>query len=155
MTDLDRPLTRREFLEFRTNLDARLASVRSEMQEGLASVRSEMQGGLASVRSEMQAEFGDVRHEMAQGFVEMRRYVEAAIGSSEQRLRTHFDVVAESFRTEFRNLYDWAHSTTSGVAARVEILETNHGAQLEALDFRVTRLETGPQPGKHRSSKRR
>jgi hypothetical protein len=130
MADLDRPVTRREFLDFQTALDARLETfaTKDELREGLEAVRSEM----------------------AEGFAEMRGYVEAA----EQRLRTHFDVVAESFRTEFRNLYEWTHTNVVGLATRVDSVETSHGAQLESLNLRVTRLEKDSErvsrPGRRR-----
>lgn len=59
-------------------------------------------------------------------------------------LRTHFNVVAESFKSEFRNLHDWVEANTNSLAARVEKIETGHGARLLALETRMTRCEARP-----------
>jgi len=56
-------------------------------------------------------------------------------------LRRHFDVVVESFKTEFGNLYDWTRATTSSLALRIDRLETSHGSRLLTLETRVNRLE--------------
>jgi len=56
-------------------------------------------------------------------------------------LRRHVDVVVESFKTEFGNLYDWTPATTSSLALRIDRLETNHGSRLLTLETRVARLE--------------
>jgi hypothetical protein len=59
-------------------------------------------------------------------------------------LRTHFNVVAGSFKSEFRNLHDWVEANTNSLAARVEKIETGHGARLLALETRMTRCEARP-----------
>ena len=74
MTDLDRPLTVREFREFRAELEARFAT-----KDDLHALREE--------------------------------------------LRTHFDMVAESFRDQFANLYDWTLATTTALGNRTMTLE--------------------------------
>jgi len=56
-------------------------------------------------------------------------------------LHRHFDVVVESFKAEFRNLFDWVHATTSTLGSRVEHLADNHGGRLLSLETRVTRIE--------------
>ena len=38
-------------------------------------------------------------------------------------LRRHFDVVNENFKSEFKNLFDWAEATTSSTGAHVGGLE--------------------------------
>src|SRR5712664_1293528 len=38
-------------------------------------------------------------------------------------LRTHFDVVAESFKSQFGALHDWVEANTNSLATRVEQLE--------------------------------
>ena len=38
-------------------------------------------------------------------------------------LRTHFNVVAENFRSEFGSLHDWVEANTNSLATRVEHLE--------------------------------
>jgi len=59
----------------------------------------------------------------------------------ETRLRRHFDVVVEAFKTEFGSLYDWTHATVSSLDKRVGHLETDHGGRLLGVETRVTRLE--------------
>ena len=59
-------------------------------------------------------------------------------------LRRHFDVVAESFKSEFRNLHDWAEANINSLAGRVENIETGHGARLLSLETRMTRVEARP-----------
>jgi hypothetical protein len=71
---------------------------------------------------------------------EVRAYVDARY----QELRRHFDVVAESFRAEFKNLFDWTEATTSSTGARVDEIDSEHGARLSSLELRVTRLERRP-----------
>lgn len=56
-------------------------------------------------------------------------------------LRGRFDVVIESFKTEFGNVYDWTHATTSSLSVRIDRLETSHGSRLLTLETRVNRLE--------------
>jgi hypothetical protein len=56
-------------------------------------------------------------------------------------LRRHFDLIVESFKTEFRNLYDWTHATTSALSARLDHVENDHGTRLLSVETRVTRLE--------------
>jgi hypothetical protein len=38
-------------------------------------------------------------------------------------LRRHFDLTAENFRAEFRNLFDWTNATTSSFGTRVTPFE--------------------------------
>ena len=56
-------------------------------------------------------------------------------------LRTHFDVVAESFKNDFRNLHDWVEANTKGLARRIDTIETEHGARLPGLETRMSRRE--------------
>ena len=56
-------------------------------------------------------------------------------------LRTHFDVVAESFKSEFKNLHDWVEANTKGLARRIDTIETEHGARLLGLETRMSRRE--------------
>ena len=56
-------------------------------------------------------------------------------------LRTHFDLVAESFKGDFAMLCDWAEANATGLAARVEDIETGHRRRLLALETRVSRIE--------------
>ena len=56
-------------------------------------------------------------------------------------MRRHFDITAEHFRSECRNLFDWVHVTVDSQGARIDHREQAHGARLDAVELRVTRLE--------------
>ena len=94
MPDLDRPVTRRELRE-----------------------------ELTALRAELRASNQELRTEMATGFAEMREYVGFSVKSLRDELRVHFDLTAEGFRSDFRNLYDWTLATATSLAARVDALE--------------------------------
>jgi uncharacterized membrane-anchored protein YhcB (DUF1043 family) len=59
-------------------------------------------------------------------------------------LRTHFDIVAENFKSEFKDLHDWVAANVNSLATRVETIETDHGARLFGLETRMTRQEARP-----------
>src|SRR5437870_2585398 len=113
MTDLDRPVTRRELREelkaFATKEDLKAFATREESLKLFAT----------------KDEFMALRDEMNKRFDE---------------LRTHFDVVAESFRSDFNNLYDWTLANTRILAKRVRHVEVGHGSRLQALEARVMQL---------------
>jgi hypothetical protein len=115
MSDLDRPVTHREL---RTELQG-------FRQELLAELRAEFatKAELQLVRADLQAGTEQLRAETSAGFAEMRAYVDSSLKSVRDELRVHFDLTAERFRSEFRNLYDWTLATTTSLATRVEALE--------------------------------
>jgi hypothetical protein len=121
MPDLDRPVTLRDLHALRTEL------------------RSELQG--FATKEELRTSIESLRTEMATGFAEMRGYVDFSVKSSHDELRTHFDVIAESLRADFRSMFDWMKANLTSVTNRVEALETGHGARLSTLEARVTKLE--------------
>jgi len=92
---------------------------------------------------ELRSQLEELRTEMATGFAEMRGYVDFSVTTSRDELRTHFDVVAESLRADFRNMFDWMKANMASVTSRVDALETGHGSRLTALEGRVPKLETG------------
>lgn len=61
--------------------------------------------------------------------------------ATRDELRSYIDLMIESFKTEFANLYDWTRSTTDSLAKDVAALEAGHGARITSLETRVTRLE--------------
>ena len=67
--------------------------------------------------------------------------MERRVDSRFDELKRHFDMVAEQFRTEFNNLFDRAHATTSRLGERVDRLAENHRARLDAVELRVDALE--------------
>ena len=97
MSDLDRPVTRRE--------------LRAELQEFRAEFRAELRAEFATktelqtVKADLQAGTEQLRMEISTGFAEMRAYLDFSLKSVRDELRVHFDLTAESFRSEFRNLY--------------------------------------------------
>lgn len=56
-------------------------------------------------------------------------------------LRSHFDVVAESFRSDFNNLYDWTVANTEILTKRVRHIEVGHGSRLQSLETGVMQLK--------------
>ena len=90
----------------------------SELSSG--SFRTELR---TEFRSELQTSIQELRTETAAGFAEMREYVGFSVKSLRDELRVHFDLTAEGFRSDFRNLYDWTLATATSLAARVDALE--------------------------------
>ena len=67
--------------------------------------------------------------------------LEARVDTRFDELRRHFDVVAESFKTEFRNLFDWTQTTTSTLGGRLDRLEVDHQARVGSVELHVAQLE--------------
>jgi hypothetical protein len=121
MSDLDRPVTRRE-------LRAELHELRAELATKAEKV-------------DLHATTEQLRTEMSTGFAEMRDYVDFSVKSLGDELRTHFDVIAESLRADIHNMFDWMKANINGVTTRVDAIETGHGTRLTTLETRVTKLE--------------
>lgn len=72
-------------------------------------------------------------------------------------LRRHFDVIAETSRDDFRNLYDLFQAHMHRMEARTDTLAVTLRGEMklgyDALDSRVTVLERNDQPG-HRRTRR-
>jgi hypothetical protein len=60
----------------------------------------------------------------------LREELRQHIDERSAELRRHFDVTAESFKSDFANLFDWTQSTTSTM-----------GKRIDGVQSRVTRLE--------------
>ena len=116
--DLDQPATRRDLLELRREI----VGVRGELRGDITDLRKELRGEIAGLRTEL---------------------TEELTGQLTQ-LRSHFDLVAEAFRADFRNLFDWTHATTESLDRRLHVVERDHGQALSNLDLRVTSLEHKP-----------
>mgnify|MGYP001490938035 CR=1 FL=1 len=67
--------------------------------------------------------------------------MDAKLAAQNAELRRHFDLTAENFRAEVRNLFDWTNATTSSLGTRLERVETSHETRLTSVELRVTRLE--------------
>ena len=118
MEDLDRPATRRDLVALEAATKADLGALQTAMKD-LGALQAAMKADLGALQAAMK---GD----------------QLAL---ETRLRRHFDVVVEAFKTEFGSLYDWTHATVSSLDKRVGHLETDHGGRLLGVETRVTRLE--------------
>ena len=97
MEDLDRPLTVREFREFRVDLEARFAT-----KDDLKAFATKEDLKAFATKDDLKATRDELRDE----------------------LRRHIDMMVENFRTEFKNLYDWTVATTNGLDTRTGALET-------------------------------
>ena len=115
MDNLDRPATHRDL---RTELATVAGALRAEL-----ATKTELRATRDDLRGEIQAAKEELRNEMSTGFAELRGYIEFSVGSLRDELRAHFDLTAEGFRSEFRNLYNWTCATTTSFATRVEALE--------------------------------
>ena len=119
MTDPERPVTRRELRE---ELEAVLKTVATKDDLKIFATKEDLKA--YATREDLKT-FATKEDLMA-----MR-----------DELRTHFNVVAEDFRYQVNNLYDWSIGNASGLKARIEAVETDHGKRLLSLETRMTRAE--------------
>jgi hypothetical protein len=132
MTELDRPMTRRDF---RAELDAVLKTLATKedlkafaTKEDLKAFATKEDLKAFATKEDLEA----LRAETSAGFADMRAFVEFALMAVRDDMRRYVDVMMEGFRTEFRSLYDWTAATTTTLSSRIDRLET-----------RVTNLEDG------------
>jgi hypothetical protein len=135
MTDLDRPATRRELRE---ELELTRRELREELELTRRGLREELQAFATKdeLRKELQTFATKDELQVLATKEDLRKL--------RDELRTHFDVVAESFKSQFGTLHDWVEANTNSLATRVEQLENGHGARLLSLEGRVTHLENRP-----------
>ena len=67
--------------------------------------------------------------------------IRAEMNGRFEEMHRHIDVLAEAFKSEFANLYDWSQLTTSTLGGRIDTMDREHGGRLSSLEHRVTRLE--------------
>ena len=106
----------------------------------LAATRADLTGELRTLRhdvADFRAEFDGFRKDLDRRFSELEHRFETHVAD----LHRHFDVVAESFKTEFKNLFDWTQATTTGAGTHVDDVEREHERRIGKLETRVTRLE--------------
>jgi len=96
---------------------------------------------LVALEAATKADLSEFQAAMKADLGEFQAAMKADQLAVETRLRRHFDVVVEAFKTEFGSLYDWTHATVSSLDKRVGHLETDHGGRLLGVETRVTRLE--------------
>jgi hypothetical protein len=125
MNDLDRPVTRRELREelqvFATKEDLKAFATKEDLKA--FATKEELKAFATKEDLDRFATKEDLNKHVTE-------------------LRTHFDVVAESFKSQFGSLHDWVEANTNSLATRVETLEAGHGARLLSLEGRVTRIES-------------
>ena len=124
MNDRDQPATRGDVANLRDEMNSRFAQV----DERFANV-DERFAKVDARFDRMDARFDQIDEQFVQ------------LDERFEEVRRHFDVTAESFRSDFRNLLDFVQANDGGLSSRIESIETGHGARLGALENRVTRLE--------------
>ena len=132
MSDLDRPVTRREL---RAELDELRSSFRAEF-----ATKDDLRSELAGMKTELRGELAS-KTALEAAKLELRHHIDATMKSFRDELRTHFDIIAESLRDDIHNMFDWMKANINGVTGRVDALETAHGTRLTTLETRVTKLE--------------
>jgi len=130
MTDLDQPATKRDLVALEAATKRDLAALSDATKRDVAALAAATKRDVAALAATTKREC-----------VALAAATKDDLAAVEARLRRHFDVVVESFKAEFHNLYDWTHATTSTLGQRVDHLESNHGSRLLTLETRVTRLE--------------
>jgi predicted nuclease with TOPRIM domain len=131
MIDLDQPATRRDLKEMGDRIGIRFQQVDTRFEQ--IDVRFEQ---IDARFKQVDARFEQIDARFDQIDDKFRK-----VDDNFQELRNHFDVVVETFKTEFRNLFDFVHATTRSLGARLDRLESNHGARLLALETRMTAFE--------------
>jgi len=86
----------------------------------------------------------ELRRELRGEMAALRTEMTGALEGHIVALRLHFDVAAESFKADFRNLFDWTQATTASGSARLDRVDRDHGKRLSSLELRVTSLENKP-----------
>ena len=112
-----------------TTPDIDQPATRRDLLELRSELRGELRGEIGGLRNELRGEINSLRSDLTAQILQ---------------LHTHFDVVAESFRADFRNLFDWTQATTSSLGGRLDVVERDHGKALNTLDLRVRSLENTP-----------
>ena len=130
MEDLDRPATRRDLLA----LDA---ATKGDLRALEAATKADLRAFQAATKDDLRALEAETKGDL----LALQAETKGDLLALETRLRRHFDVVVEAFKTEFGSLYDWTHATVSSLDKRVDHLETDHGGRLLGVETRVTRLE--------------
>jgi len=131
--DLDQPATRRDLLALETGLRADQETTRSDLRALETAMRADLLAHQETTRRDL------IAHQEATR--EALFALEARVDKRFEDLGRHFDVVAESFTTQFGHLFDWTETTTSTLGERVDRLEQNHQTRVGSLELRMTRLE--------------
>jgi chromosome segregation ATPase len=114
--------------------------------------RPATRGDLNALQQETRADVNGLRSDFTQlrgDFKQLRddfASLERRMDTRFDDLHRHFDVVAEDFKTQFGNLFDWTKATTTKLDGRVEHLEQDHGKRLASAELRLTRLESDRYP---------
>lgn len=110
MTDLDRPVTRRELREEIKGLATKEELKAFATKEDLKAFATKVDLKALATKEDLKA-------------YATKDDLKAGLRELGDELRTHFDVVAESFRGQFENLHDWVKANVNGLAMRVDQLE--------------------------------
>jgi SMC interacting uncharacterized protein involved in chromosome segregation len=134
--------------DLRGDMQALAGDLRGEMRTLAGDLRGDMRTLAGDLRGEMQTLAGDLRGEIRFSAAETRAYVDERIqasggsllqemGEFESRTRRHFDVVAESLRSDIRAIAEGM------VASREQTdrLLVEQAARTDRVEKRVLRLE--------------
>jgi hypothetical protein len=141
MEDLDRPATRRDLVALEGATKRDLLALEGATKRDLLALEAATKADLSALQAAMKADLSAFQAAMKADLGEFQAAMKADQLAVETRLRRHFDVVVEAFKTELGSLYDWTHATVSSLDKRVGHLETDHGGRLLGVETRVTRLE--------------
>src|SRR5437899_1303278 len=141
MEDLDRPATRRDLLALDAATKGDLRALEAATKADLSALQAATKADLRAFQAATKADLSALQAATKDDLLALQAETKDDLLALETRLRSHFDVVVEAFKTEFGSLYDWTHGTVSSLDKRVGHLETDHGARLLGVETRVTRLE--------------
>ena len=137
MNDLDRPVTRRELRE---ELEALLKTLAAKEDLKAFATKDDLKAYATKEDLKAFATKEDLKAYATKE--DLKAYpTREEMNARFDELHTHFDVVAEAFRSDFNNLYDWTVANTNILTKRVRHVETGHGARLTSLEAHVTALK--------------
>jgi hypothetical protein len=122
-------------------LHGEIGGLRAEMRTEIGGLRAEMRTEIGGLRAEMHTEIGGLRAEMHTEIGGLRAEMRTEIGglraemrAGDEMTRRHFDIVAESLRSDIRTIAE-------GVAASTEVTLRLHHELKSEMNGRFRSLE--------------
>ena len=136
--DLDQPATRRDLLALeratRHDLLTHEEAMRGDLRVHEEATRRDLHAHQEGTRRDLQEHKEATRGDLIALEVRVDQRFDQLAGRMED-LRRHFDMVAESFKTQFNNPFDWTRATTSTLGTRVDRLENDHNTRVGSVEF--------------------